>query len=404
MAKPAAVVEKRLSSLDYPNLRVINSVVTDVDTDQQLIKLQSGDQVQYDKLCIATGAVPKTIAHHPHVITLRDSESIQEFAARLKHCSRIVVVGNGGIALEIMGAVKDVEMSWVLKQGHIGDAFFDADTAQFLLGLLNSEASGAPAVLQQQHGSCNGQQQQQPPPPQQLEQQQRQQQQEHLLLLTSDTVHRQQPPATEAELATVDQPHPDHQVTGNQQSTLQSLMQSDQQQSDQQQSDQQQSDQQQSTGHTHKTTSGTAVGGSSLCSQHHQPVTMTRTGHAAGPNWTHGLPAGGTPARITIEANALVAGVYSSYQEAVMATGAPDSTPATDTADSDNAWLDDQPSIGDEVAGAMDTMHDHGPPQQQQQAPDWPVYVKLTNGKVLGADLVVSATGVLPNTGWLSGA
>ena len=29
---------------------------------------------------------------------------------------------------------------------------------------------------------------------------------------------------------------------------------------------------------------------------------------------------------------------------------------------------------------------------------DWPVYVELTNGKTIGCDLVVSATGVVPNT------
>ena len=29
---------------------------------------------------------------------------------------------------------------------------------------------------------------------------------------------------------------------------------------------------------------------------------------------------------------------------------------------------------------------------------DWPVYVELTNGKTFGCDLVVSATGVVPNT------
>ena len=28
----------------------------------------------------------------------------------------------------------------------------------------------------------------------------------------------------------------------------------------------------------------------------------------------------------------------------------------------------------------------------------WPVYVKLTNGKTYGCDLVISATGVVPNT------
>ena len=32
---------------------------------------------------------------------------------------------------------------------------------------------------------------------------------------------------------------------------------------------------------------------------------------------------------------------------------------------------------------------------------DWPVHVRLTNGKVYGADLVISAIGVQPNTRWL---
>ena len=31
------------------------------------------------------------------------------------------------------------------------------------------------------------------------------------------------------------------------------------------------------------------------------------------------------------------------------------------------------------------------------EEPEWPVYVRLTNGKVYGCDFVVSATGVVPN-------
>lgn len=33
-----------------------------------------------------------------------------------------------------------------------------------------------------------------------------------------------------------------------------------------------------------------------------------------------------------------------------------------------------------------------------ENAPEWPVYVQLTNGKTYGCDLVVSATGVVPNS------
>ena len=39
---------------------------------------------------------------NPHVTTIRDTESVQALAARLPACRRVVVVGNGGIALELM--------------------------------------------------------------------------------------------------------------------------------------------------------------------------------------------------------------------------------------------------------------------------------------------------------------
>ena len=32
---------------------------------------------------------------------------------------------------------------------------------------------------------------------------------------------------------------------------------------------------------------------------------------------------------------------------------------------------------------------------------EWPVYVEFTNGKVYGCDIIVSATGVVPNTQWI---
>ena len=38
------------------------------------------------------------------------------------------------------------------------------------------------------------------------------------------------------------------------------------------------------------------------------------------------------------------------------------------------------------------------PPEEPQLGDQWPMFVALTNGKVFGCDLVVSATGVSPNT------
>lgn len=59
--------------------------------------------------------------------------------SRLKDAKRVAIVGNGGIALEIVHALKGVEIIWVVKHTHIGDAFFDVDAAQFLLEELYTE-------------------------------------------------------------------------------------------------------------------------------------------------------------------------------------------------------------------------------------------------------------------------
>ena len=112
----------------------------------QALLLASGDRVPYDQLCICAGARPKqlppgvfcTSAAAPAaggsgaeqqggepsagsgtsslqrqqqreleemrqlVLTIRDTDSVQRLAQRLQAARRVVVVGNGGIALELM--------------------------------------------------------------------------------------------------------------------------------------------------------------------------------------------------------------------------------------------------------------------------------------------------------------
>jgi len=42
------------------------------------------------------------VADHPLVLGIRDVESVQKFQEKLKNARRIMVVGNGGIATEIV--------------------------------------------------------------------------------------------------------------------------------------------------------------------------------------------------------------------------------------------------------------------------------------------------------------
>ena len=69
----------------------------------QLVYISTGRCFSYQQLCICTGATPKVLAERgPHVIWLRDTESAQQFQARIKEARRIMIVGNGGIATEMV--------------------------------------------------------------------------------------------------------------------------------------------------------------------------------------------------------------------------------------------------------------------------------------------------------------
>lgn len=61
--------------------------------------------ISYHKLCLCVGARPKRIADHPNIIGLRDQLSVEELLQRLRTASRVAVVGNGGIALELIHEV-----------------------------------------------------------------------------------------------------------------------------------------------------------------------------------------------------------------------------------------------------------------------------------------------------------
>ena len=66
--------------------------------------------------------------------------------------------------------------------------------------------------------------------------------------------------------------------------------------------------------------------------------------------------------------------------------------PKTEAQSSDNKG-ETPPESADSARGSLEA--------EAAQVTDWPVYVRLSNGRVYGCDVVVSATGVSPNTGWL---
>ena len=70
----------------------------------QELHLSDGAVLRYGRLCICTGGRPRLSLpdRHPAVIGIRDGQSVDELLRRLGSARRVVVVGNGGIASELV--------------------------------------------------------------------------------------------------------------------------------------------------------------------------------------------------------------------------------------------------------------------------------------------------------------
>ena len=94
-------------------LRVIEGVVDRVDPEGKVIhfsadaaKLPKYTPISYDRLCICTGATPRLLLQHPLVVGVRDTHSVVELGKMLSRARRILIVGNGGIALGLINEVR----------------------------------------------------------------------------------------------------------------------------------------------------------------------------------------------------------------------------------------------------------------------------------------------------------
>ncbi|XP_029681642.1 pyridine nucleotide-disulfide oxidoreductase domain-containing protein 1 isoform X1 [Takifugu rubripes] len=132
--RPSSFLEEK-----FPSLTVIHSAVKSLHTRSHTLKTADGHVYGYEKLCICSGGRPKLLTHdNPNVLGIRDTDSAQEFQKRLAKAKRIVVVGNGGIALELVYEVEGCEVVWAVKDKAIGNSFFDAGAAQFLIPALGT--------------------------------------------------------------------------------------------------------------------------------------------------------------------------------------------------------------------------------------------------------------------------
>ncbi|EDV26459.1 uncharacterized protein TRIADDRAFT_22271 [Trichoplax adhaerens] len=133
------VEERPLSTLNnqYSNIAVFHKTAKNLDSSKHTLTTEDGEIFQYDKLCICSGASPKIIdSKSDRVIGIRDTESVTHFQNLLANSKRVMIVGNGGIATELVHEITNCRIIWTIKDDSISSTFFDVGAGQFLLPKL----------------------------------------------------------------------------------------------------------------------------------------------------------------------------------------------------------------------------------------------------------------------------
>lgn len=139
------IVESDLNSLEkkYLNLRVIHDVLFEVRFNNSEVILKSGSSVKYKYLCLCMGATPKLIKqaeNNPFVLGIRDTDSVEVFINKLREVKKVLVVGNGGIASELVYKIENADVDWVVKDRHISSTFVDPGAAHFFESALKKSS------------------------------------------------------------------------------------------------------------------------------------------------------------------------------------------------------------------------------------------------------------------------
>ncbi|GCE04919.1 FAD-dependent oxidoreductase [Dictyobacter aurantiacus] len=113
--------------------------VTRIQPEQHIVLLQSGGQVKYEKLLLASGARPAHLtclgSDLEGVFTLRSVEDYQAIVERLPSARRIVVVGSGTLALETVETLRHRghQVSHLLRKSLLWSEVLDATASDLVL-------------------------------------------------------------------------------------------------------------------------------------------------------------------------------------------------------------------------------------------------------------------------------
>lgn len=281
-----------------PNVHIINATLMTFAPEKHIVTLSDGSVIHYNKLCLCTGASPKLITKdHPLILGIRDTQSVKDFQDKVKNSKRVLILGNGGIATELVYELSGCQVVWAIKDASIGHTFFDEGAAKFFLSHLqtphHSVSSGGGGV---EEGNETGG------------------------LIKTKPLKRMK-------------------------YMLDPI----------------------------STSGSTSVNKKGLVS------TNSPLGSALGPDWSSGLDMSG------LTEDKYLRHVHVEYLCECEAIMSPDE-------------LHSVPGLLDTYFSTQKTQEERGLKIEASGSESWPLYVKLSNNKIYGCDLVISATGVLPNT------
>lgn len=105
----------------------------------------NGERIRFDAVCIATGARPfvpgslKGSLFERRVLTIRDVDSVERVREMVRGSRRVLVIGGGGIGMEVVYGIVGCEVVWVVRGGHFGGPFFDGRGAGRLSKIFGLE-------------------------------------------------------------------------------------------------------------------------------------------------------------------------------------------------------------------------------------------------------------------------
>lgn len=154
------VIEESLDNLGLliPNGTSFDSIIGSVEyvshSDRKLVyRSQESKQctLPYDILCICFGSKPRfldcaniTPECEEKIVVLRDTTTIKSLERKLENCKRLVIVGNGGISLELVAKISKCDKTWIIRDDFIGSVFLDSEAGKFFLNSMESEATNKP--------------------------------------------------------------------------------------------------------------------------------------------------------------------------------------------------------------------------------------------------------------------